>query len=75
MSMRADVRYMPADTSVFRSRSSFVSFSRSVRRTPIPAAAESRKPRTPPVGSQVGRAGEAVAPDLCQRVGRAEPAW
>ena len=34
MSIRGEVLYMPAETSVFRSRSSLMSFSRSVRKTP-----------------------------------------
>ncbi len=73
MSVRGDVRYIPAEISVFRSRSSLTMWSRSVRRRPIPAAAESKKPRTPPVGCELGRSGEAVVADLAEVVGCPEP--
>ena len=47
MTSRGVVWYIPAATRFFRSRSSLTMLRCSVRRTPIPDAAESKKPRKP----------------------------
>ena len=74
MSVRGEVRYMPAETSVFRSRSSLTSLrslgeeaARSRRRRSRRSRAGRRSARAS------ARAREAVVADLAEVVGRAEP--